>query len=44
MTLPADFDLDEFITRVFAEDLGRGGDVTSAATIAARMAGAASCI
>jgi nicotinate-nucleotide pyrophosphorylase (carboxylating) len=34
MTLPADFDLDEFITRVFAEDLGRGGDVTSAATIA----------
>ncbi len=34
MTLPADFDLDEFVTRVFAEDLGRGGDVTSAATIA----------
>jgi nicotinate-nucleotide pyrophosphorylase (carboxylating) len=33
MALPADFDLDEFVTRVFAEDLGTGGDVTSNATI-----------
>ena len=33
MALPEDFDLDEFVSRVFAEDLGRGGDVTSAATI-----------
>ena len=29
----ADFDLQEFVTRVLAEDLGRGGDITSAATI-----------
>ena len=29
------FDLDEFVTRVLAEDLGEGGDVTSAATIPA---------
>ena len=35
MALPADFDLDEFLKRVFAEDLGSGGDVTSNATIAA---------
>src|SRR5438309_2685348 len=35
MALPDGFDLDEFVTRVFAEDLGKGGDVTSAATIAA---------
>ncbi len=34
MTLPADFDLDEFVSRVLAEDLGTEGDVTSAATIA----------
>lgn len=34
MALPQDFDLDEFVTRVLAEDLGKGGDVTSAATIA----------
>jgi nicotinate-nucleotide pyrophosphorylase (carboxylating) len=27
------FDTDEFVTRVLAEDLGSGGDVTSAATI-----------
>ena len=27
------FDLNEFVARVLAEDLGRGGDVTSAATI-----------
>src|SRR5438045_2576458 len=35
MTLPDGFDLDEFVTRVLAEDLGKGGDVTSAATIGA---------
>jgi nicotinate-nucleotide pyrophosphorylase (carboxylating) len=35
MTLPAGFDLDDFVRRVLAEDLGSGGDVTSAATIAA---------
>jgi nicotinate-nucleotide pyrophosphorylase (carboxylating) len=35
MPLPEDFDLDEFVSRVFAEDLGKGGDVTSAATIPA---------
>ena len=35
MALPDGFDLDEFVTRVLAEDLGQGGDVTSAATIAA---------
>ena len=35
MPLPADFDLPDFVTRVLAEDLGRGGDVTSAATIPA---------
>ena len=29
-----DFDLDEFVQRVLAEDLGTGGDVTSQATIA----------
>ncbi len=34
MALPDGFDLDEFVNRVFAEDLGTGGDVTSAATIA----------
>lgn len=33
MALPDDFDLDEFVRRVLAEDLGKGGDVTSAATI-----------
>src|SRR5437764_3948114 len=33
MPLPASFDLMDFITRVFAEDFGRGGDVTSNATI-----------
>jgi nicotinate-nucleotide pyrophosphorylase (carboxylating) len=31
--LPADFDLDDFVTRVLAEDLGEGGDVTSSACI-----------
>ncbi|WP_300973958.1 carboxylating nicotinate-nucleotide diphosphorylase [Sphingomonas sp. LHG3406-1] len=29
------FDLDDFVTRVLAEDLGQGGDVTSASTIPA---------
>ena len=33
MPLPANFDLMDFVSRVLAEDLGRGGDVTSAATI-----------
>jgi nicotinate-nucleotide pyrophosphorylase (carboxylating) len=33
MALPDTFDLDEFVSRVFAEDLGQGGDVTSNATI-----------
>ena len=33
MALPQDFDLDEFLARVLAEDLGTGGDVTSTATI-----------
>jgi nicotinate-nucleotide pyrophosphorylase (carboxylating) len=33
MPLPATFDLMDFISRVLGEDLGRGGDVTSAATI-----------
>jgi len=30
-----DFDLEEFVQRVLAEDLGTGGDVTSSATISA---------
>jgi nicotinate-nucleotide pyrophosphorylase (carboxylating) len=33
MALPNDFDLNDFVQRVLAEDLGNGGDVTSAATI-----------
>jgi nicotinate-nucleotide pyrophosphorylase (carboxylating) len=33
MALPAGFDLDEFVTAALAEDLGIGGDVTSAATM-----------
>ena len=33
MPLPPDFDLDDFVKRVLAEDLGAGGDVTSNATI-----------
>lgn len=33
MALPDNFDLSLFIERVLAEDLGKGGDVTSAATI-----------
>ncbi len=35
MPLPDQFDLDEFVNRVLAEDLGKRGDVTSNATIAA---------
>jgi nicotinate-nucleotide pyrophosphorylase (carboxylating) len=35
MALPDDFDLNDFVQRVLAEDLGKGGDVTSAATIGA---------
>ena len=35
MALPDDFDLDGFVKQVLSEDLGTGGDVTSAATIAA---------
>ena len=35
MTLPTDFDLDAFVSSVLAEDLGKGGDVTSNATIPA---------
>ncbi|HVU29435.1 MAG TPA: carboxylating nicotinate-nucleotide diphosphorylase [Sphingomicrobium sp.] len=34
MSLPPDFQLDEFVSRVLAEDLGSSGDVTSKATIA----------
>ena len=35
MPLPEDFNVDEFVSRVFAEDLGKGGDVTSNVTIPA---------
>ena len=40
-----DFDLDEFVRRVLAEDLGTGGDVTSNATISAdaRFTAAMNC-
>jgi nicotinate-nucleotide pyrophosphorylase (carboxylating) len=34
MAIPEGFDLDDFVSRVLAEDLGSGGDVTSRATIA----------
>ena len=34
MAVPPDFDLADFVRRTFAEDLGKGGDVTSNATIA----------
>ena len=34
MTAIPGFDLNEFVQRVLAEDLGSGGDVTSKATIA----------
>ncbi len=39
------FDIDDFVTRVLAEDLGEGGDVTSAATIPAdaRFTAAMNC-
>jgi nicotinate-nucleotide pyrophosphorylase (carboxylating) len=33
MALPEDFDLDAFVQHVLAEDLGKGGDVTSRETI-----------
>ena len=33
MALPLDFDVKEFVQRVLAEDLGKGGDVTSNITI-----------
>jgi nicotinate-nucleotide pyrophosphorylase (carboxylating) len=33
MALPSGFDLNEFVTGILAEDLGIGGDVTSAATM-----------
>ena len=33
MSLPEDFDIRDFVRRVLAGDLGRGGDVTSKATI-----------
>ena len=35
MTIDPTFDLDDFVRRTLAEDLGLGGDVTSAATIPA---------
>lgn len=34
--MDADFDIDEFVRRVLAEDLGTGGDVTSTATVGER--------
>lgn len=45
MTEIPGFDLDEFVRRVLAEDLGTGGDVTSRATIAegARFTAAMNC-
>lgn len=45
MALPEGFDLDEFVSRVLAEDLGAGGDVTSIATIdaGARFAASMNC-
>ncbi len=33
MAVPQDFDIGDFVSRVLAEDLGQGGDVTSQATI-----------
>ena len=35
MVLPQKFDVEDFVRRILAEDLGSGGDVTSNATIAA---------
>src|SRR6478735_5109634 len=45
MALPQDFNLDDFVSHVLAEDLGTGGDVTSNATIAAdaRFTAAMNC-
>jgi nicotinate-nucleotide pyrophosphorylase (carboxylating) len=45
MPLPSDFDIDDFVERVLREDLGRGGDVTSNATIHpdVRFAAAMNC-
>ena len=45
MPLPDQFDRQEFVRRVLAEDLGTGGDVTSKATIAAdaRFTAAMNC-
>ncbi|HET8749872.1 MAG TPA: carboxylating nicotinate-nucleotide diphosphorylase [Sphingomicrobium sp.] len=45
MPLPTDFDIDEFVSRILAEDLGKGGDVTSNATIPAdaRFTAAMNC-
>jgi nicotinate-nucleotide pyrophosphorylase (carboxylating) len=45
MTIIPGFDLDEFVQRVLAEDLGAGGDVTSRATISedARFAAEMNC-
>jgi nicotinate-nucleotide pyrophosphorylase (carboxylating) len=45
MPLPDNFDRQEFVRRVLAEDLGTGGDVTSKATIAAdaRFTAAMNC-
>lgn len=34
MALPAEFDVEEFVRRILAEDLGVGGDVTSMSTVA----------
>ena len=33
----ADFDIEDFVRRVLAEDLGEGGDVTSKATFSLVM-------
>ena len=45
MNLPDGFDLEDFVTRTLAEDLGEHGDVTSAATIPedARFTAAMNC-
>ena len=45
MALPSDFDVDNFVSHVLAEDLGAGGDVTSEATIPAdaRFTAAVNC-
>ena len=45
MALPDNFDIDAFVTSTLAEDLGEGGDVTSAATIPpdARFAATMNC-